>query len=89
MKKIDVKIKNKAGLHARPSSLFVQIASNFDSEIKVRYEDEEINGKSIMGLMLLAAEQGRTLELEADGPDEEELLEALRKLIEEEKFGEE
>lgn len=89
MKKIDVKIKNKAGLHARPSSLFVQIASNFDSEIKVRYEDEEINGKSIMGLMLLAAEQGRTLELEADGPDEEELLEALRKLIEDEKFGEE
>ena len=52
MKTIEVEIKNKAGLHARPSSLFVQVASNFDSEIKVKYEDEEINGKSIMGLML-------------------------------------
>ena len=89
MKKINVEIKNKAGLHARPSSLFVQLASSFDSDIMVRFEDEEINGKSIMGLMLLAAEQGRTLELEADGPDEDEMLEALRHLIEDEKFGEE
>lgn len=63
MKTIEVEIKNKAGLHARPSSLFVQVASNFDSEIKVKYEDEEINGKSIMGLMLLAAEQGAVLTL--------------------------
>lgn len=89
MKKINVEIKNKAGLHARPSSLFVQLASSFDSDIMVRFEDEEINGKSIMGLMLLAAEQGRTLELEADGPDEDEMLEALRHLVEDEKFGEE
>ncbi|MFK4785441.1 HPr family phosphocarrier protein [Fusobacterium sp. MFO224] len=89
MKKIEVEIKNKAGLHARPSSLFVQVATKFDSEIKVRYDDEEINGKSIMGLMLLAAEQGRKLELEADGSDEIEMLEALKKLIEVEKFGEE
>lgn len=89
MKKIVVEIKNKAGLHARPSSLFVQLASTYDSDIKVRFEDEEINGKSIMGLMLLAAEQGRTLELEADGPDEDEMLEALRILVEEDKFGEE
>lgn len=89
MKKIEVEIKNKAGLHARPSSLFVQVATSFDSEITVRYDDEEINGKSIMGLMLLAAEQGRKLELEADGNDENEMLEALKKLIEVEKFGEE
>ncbi|MGO2117674.1 MAG: HPr family phosphocarrier protein [Fusobacterium sp.] len=89
MKKIEVEIKNKAGLHARPSSLFVQVATGFDSEIKVRYDDEEINGKSIMGLMLLAAEQGRKLELEADGNDEDEMLEALKKLVEVEKFGEE
>lgn len=88
MKKIIVQIKNKAGLHARPSSLFVQLASTYDSDIKVRYEGEEINGKSIMGLMLLAAEQGRELELEADGPDEDDMLEALRILIEEDKFGE-
>ena len=51
--------------------------------------DEEINGKSIMGLMLLAAEQGRTLELIADGPDEDEMLDALVDLIEVKKFNEE
>lgn len=89
MKKITVQIKNKAGLHARPSSLFVQLASTYDSDITVKFEEEEINGKSIMGLMLLAAEQGRTLELEANGPDEDEMLEALRILVEEDKFGEE
>ena len=89
MKTITVQIKNKAGLHARPSSLFVQLASTYDSDIKVRFEGEEINGKSIMGLMLLAAEQGRTLELEADGPDEDEMLNALRILIEDDMFGEE
>lgn len=89
MKTIKVTIKNKAGLHARPSSLFVQTASNFDSEIKVKYEDEEINGKSIMGLMLLAAEQGAVLTLTANGDDEDEMLDALRELIEEKYFGEE
>lgn len=89
MKTIKVEIKNKAGLHARPSSLFVQVASNFDSEIKVKYEDEEINGKSIMGLMLLAAEQGAVLTLTANGDDEDDLLDALKELIEDKKFGEE
>ncbi|WP_372712486.1 HPr family phosphocarrier protein [Ilyobacter sp.] len=89
MKSIEVQIKNKAGLHARPSSLFVQTASAFDSDVIVKCDDEEVNGKSIMGLMLLAAEQGRTLILEADGEDESHLLEALRDLIEVKKFNEE
>ncbi|MGL4688023.1 MAG: HPr family phosphocarrier protein [Fusobacteriaceae bacterium] len=89
MKTITVEIKNKAGLHARPSSLFVQVASEFEAEILVKCDDEEINGKSIMGLMLLAAEQGRKLVLEADGEDEDQLLEALRELVEEKKFNEE
>ncbi len=89
MKSIIVEIKNRAGLHARPSSLFVQIASEFEAEILVKCDDEEINGKSIMGLMLLAAEQGRKLVLEADGEDEEQLLEALRELVEVKKFNEE
>ncbi len=88
MKTIDVVIKNKAGLHARPSSLFVQVATEYDSEIMVICDDEEINGKSIMGLMLLAAEQGRSLTITADGDDEEEALEALRKLVEEDTFNE-
>lgn len=82
MKSRIVEIKNKAGLHARPSSLFVQLVTGFDSDITVKCDDEEINGKSIMGLMLLAAEQGRKLELIADGPDEDEMLDALVDLIE-------
>ncbi|UUV19626.1 HPr family phosphocarrier protein [Fusobacteria bacterium ZRK30] len=89
MKTIDVEIKNKAGLHARPSSLFVQIATEYDSEIMVICDDEEINGKSIMGLMLLAAEQGRTLTITADGEDEGAALEALKKLVEVDTFNEE
>jgi phosphocarrier protein len=84
-----VEIRNKAGLHARPSSLFVQIATEYDSEIMVICDDEEINGKSIMGLMLLAAEQGRTLTITADGEDEGDALEALKKLVEVDTFNEE
>lgn len=89
MKEIEVEIKNKAGLHARPSSLFVQISSQFSSEINVISQNEEINGKSIMGLMLLAAEQGRKLKIRAEGEDENEALEALKKLVEVDKFNEE
>ena len=88
MKRRVVTIRNKAGMHARPSSLFVQTVTQFDSEIIVKYEDEEVNGKSIMGLMLLAAEEGRELELVASGSDAEQLLEALYNLIEIKKFNE-
>ncbi|WP_407535804.1 HPr family phosphocarrier protein [Cetobacterium somerae] len=89
MKKVEVTIKNKAGLHARPSSLFVQTASKYDSDINVIFDDEVINGKSIMGLMLFAAEQGRVLTLECDGEDEEEMIADLIDLIEVKKFNEE
>ncbi|MBP6062791.1 MAG: HPr family phosphocarrier protein [Fusobacteriaceae bacterium] len=89
MKVAHVEIKNKAGLHARPASLFVQTAAKFEAEVIVKCDGEEINGKSIMGLMLLAAEQGRVLTLEIDGPDENEMLESLRDLIEVKKFNEE
>ena len=89
MKKVEVTIKNRAGLHARPSSLFVQTASKYDSDINVIFDDEVINGKSIMGLMLLAAEQGRVLTLECDGEDEEEMIADLIDLIEVKKFNEE
>ena len=88
MKTVKVEIRNKAGLHARPSSLFVQAVAKYDSEIKVRCDEEEINGKSIMGLMLLAAEQGRILELIADGPDEDATIADLVDLIEVKKFNE-
>ena len=88
MTEIKVEIKNEAGLHARPSSKFVELVSEYDSEIIVKTNGEEVNGRSIMGLMLLAAEKGRISTLEAEGTDEKEVLEALRILIEEEKFNE-
>ncbi|NLK62895.1 MAG: HPr family phosphocarrier protein [Fusobacteria bacterium] len=88
MKSIEVEIKNKAGLHARPSALFVQVASQFESEIIIMCDNEEVNGKSIMGLMLLAAEQGRVLTIKANGSDAEEALEALKHLVEVSKFNE-
>ncbi|MGM0508176.1 MAG: HPr family phosphocarrier protein [Fusobacteriota bacterium] len=89
MKTIEVEIKNEAGLHARPSSLLVETASKFDSEIKIKTNGEEVNAKSIMGLMLLAAEKGRKIEIVAHGSDEDEALEALQKLVEVDTFNEE
>ena len=88
MREINVEIKNEAGLHARPSSKFMELVSEYNSEITVKTNGEEVNGRSIMGLMLLAAEKGRILTLEAEGSDEDEVLEALRILIEEEKYNE-
>ena len=88
MKEIEVEVKNKAGIHARPSALFVQIAGNHDSEITVISDGEEVNGKSIMGLMLLAAEKGRKIKIRAEGSDEDKALEALKKLVEVDKFNE-
>lgn len=88
MKEIEVEIKNRAGLHARPSALFVQTANKFESDIMVESNGEEVNGKSIMGLMLLAAEKGRVLKLKANGKDELEALEALKELVEISKFNE-
>ncbi len=88
-KEIEVQIKNNAGLHARPSALFVQTVTQFSSEIKIISNGEEINGKSIMGLMLLAAEKGRILKVVADGDDEDAVLAKIKQLVEVDKFGEE
>lgn len=74
-------IKNKLGLHAKPSALFVREAAKFKSSIMVVKEGTEINGKSIMGLMLLAAENGSKLTVRANGPDENEALAAIGRLI--------
>jgi len=77
----DVKIQNKYGLHARPSAAFVQVASQFKADIHVLYEDKLANGKSIISIMILAAEYGATIKLRIDGEDEEEAMEALLGLI--------
>lgn len=72
-----IKIQNPQGLHARPASVFVKLASRFESEVTVRKGPDAVNGKSIMGLMTLAANQGAVLEIEVSGPDAEKAMEEL------------
>lgn len=81
-------IKNRLGLHARPAALFVKEAAGFKCSIIVVKDGFEVNGKSVMGLMLLAAESGSRLTVKADGPDEENALAALANVFER-KFDEE
>jgi phosphocarrier protein len=78
---ITVTIVNRLGLHARPAMTFVDLASTFKSEICVRRGDQEVDGKSIMHMMLLAATKGTTLEVCAAGPDAAEACAALKKLV--------
>lgn len=78
----EVVVKNKLGLHARPSALFVRNASKFKSDITLIKDGVEVNGKSIMGLMMLAAEMGSKITIRADGEDEEKALDALVTLFE-------
>ena len=81
-------VKNKQGLHARPAAIFVQIANKFDARITVKRNDEEVNGKSIMGILMLGAEQGSSIIIEAEGSDAEDAVAELEKLVnnEEEKY---
>jgi phosphotransferase system HPr (HPr) family protein len=74
-------IKSKLGLHARPAALFVQLANKFDSEIIIKKEKQEVNGKSIMGILMLAAEKGARITIIAQGPDAEEAIDQLIGLI--------
>jgi phosphocarrier protein HPr len=77
----EVTIINRLGLHARPAAMFVRIASRYRSEIWVEKEGEQINGKSIMGLMMLAAGQGSKLLIRCDGPDADKAMEEIEDLI--------
>ena len=81
MLKKEIEIINKLGLHARASSKFTQLASQFQCEVWVTRKERRINGKSIMGLMMLAAAQGATIELETEGTDEAAAMQALADLI--------
>ncbi|MDG1074744.1 MAG: HPr family phosphocarrier protein [Methylophilaceae bacterium] len=81
MIKENIEIINKLGLHARASTKFTQIANKFNSDIAVTRNDKRVNGKSIMGVMMLAAAKGATIEIEANGQDEVEALTALKALI--------
>ncbi|HET7704902.1 MAG TPA: HPr family phosphocarrier protein [Thermoanaerobaculia bacterium] len=77
----DVEIKNKLGLHARAAAKLVHCAARFKSDIKVRKGDEEVDGKSILGILLLAAGRGSVITIKADGSDERAALDAVENLI--------
>lgn len=83
----EITIINKLGLHARAATKFAEVANKFASCIKVNFNEKSIDGKSIMSLMLLAAAQHSQLELSADGPDEQDAINALADLIKN-RFGE-
>ena len=83
-----LKIVNKLGLHARASAKFVQCANQFQSDVQVCKESLTVNGKSIMGVLLLAAAQGSAIDVIVDGSDEAEAMAALALLVSE-RFGEE
>lgn len=83
-----VEIRNKYGLHARPAAEFVKLANRFGSEIRVAKDDVEVNGKSIMGVMMLAAECGSVIGIRAVGEDSLDALSALSELVTS-SFGEE
>ena len=74
-------IVNKLGLHARASALFVKTSSRFGSDIKLAREGVEVNGKSIMGIMMLAASKGSSVRLTVDGVDESEAFQTISELI--------
>jgi phosphocarrier protein HPr len=77
----ELTVVNRLGLHARPAAMFVRIASRHRAEIWVAKEGEEVNGKSIMGLMMLAAGQGSKLRIRCDGSDADKAMEELEQLI--------
>ena len=79
--KKQVIVKNKSGLHARPAALFVQVANKFESRITVKRDDEEVNGKSIMGILMLGAEKDSVIMIEADGEDAQAAMDELEKII--------
>ena len=80
-------IINKLGMHARASAKFVSLAGEFSAEITLKRNGQQVNGKSIMGIMMLAAAKGAEIELCADGKDENKAVEALAELINN-RFGE-
>jgi phosphocarrier protein HPr len=83
----DIEIINRLGLHARASAKLTQTAGQFESEVWLSRNGRRVNGKSIMGVMMLAAARGTTIKLETRGPDEDQAMAALVALVED-RFGE-
>ena len=78
---LEVQVPNRLGMHARPSAEFVKLAGGFSSSILVTRNEMRVNGKSIMGVLMLAAEKGSSLTITAHGDDAEEAVEALANLV--------
>lgn len=76
-----ITVLNKLGIHARPAAQFVRVASRFKADVTVEKDEESVDGKSIMGLMMLAVGCGAEITVHADGPDEEEVMAALENLV--------
>lgn len=76
-----LEIKNRLGLHARAAVLLVQTASQYDAEVTVEKDGQMVNGRSIMGIMMLAAEQGSSIDVRATGPQAREAVDAIRALV--------
>ncbi len=83
------KIMNSLGIHARPASMLVKLASNFESTIELEKDDIHVNAKSIMGVLMLASEKGQEIIVRASGKDEKEAIDSIVELIEKRKFDEE
>ena len=81
MKKDTVVIPNETGLHARPASMLVDEASGYEADVKIVYDGQEVNAKSIMGVMSLGISQDAEIEVHADGEDEEEAVAAIVELV--------
>ncbi len=77
----NIEIINKLGLHARAAAQLVQLASSFSSHIEIEKDNQRVNGKSIMGVMMLAAAKGTQLDIMVEGPDEQDAIEKLCELI--------
>ena len=82
----NIQIKNPQGLHARPAAMFVQIASKYNSSITIQKGDEKVNGRSIMGILTLGAQQNCMVKLIVDGTDAEEATQELETLLNREKM---
>ncbi|MZQ74652.1 MAG: HPr family phosphocarrier protein [Peptoclostridium sp.] len=83
MIEIEYQIDNELGLHARPAALFVQCTNRFLSDVFIQKGNKKVDGKSIMGVMSLGIGKGENIKIIADGPDEQEVMEAIEKLIKE------
>jgi phosphocarrier protein len=81
VKQVEVRVRNRLGLHARAAARFVHLASHFRSRIQVAREGSRVDGKSILGLLTLAAAQGSVLRLQAEGEDEERAVAELADLV--------